>query len=90
MYRIFHEYKEVVAWITASGPTITTLQVRSLVSTIQIIIFNNTVQYNETTTMDIGDTSDLTWSVVIVGSDAVIQATTSLYSWNIRYILRSV
>jgi len=40
--------------------------------------------------MDIGDTSDLTWSVVIVGSDAVIQATTSLYSWNIRYILRNV
>ena len=58
--------------------------------TIQIIIFNNTVQYNETTTMDIGDTSDLTWSVVIVGPDAVIQATTSLYSWNIRYILRNV
>jgi len=58
--------------------------------TIQIIIFNNNVQYNETTTMDIGDTSDLTWSVAIVGSDAVIQATTSLYSWNIRYILRNV
>jgi len=58
--------------------------------TIQIIIFNNTVQYNETTTMDIGDTSDLTWSVVISGPDAIIQATTSLYSWNIRYILRSV
>jgi len=40
--------------------------------------------------MDIGDTSDLTWSVAIVGPDAVIQATTSLYSWNIRYILRNV
>ena len=58
--------------------------------TIQIIIFNNTVQYNETATMDIGDTSDITWSVVISGPDAVVQATTTLFSWDARYILRSV
>ena len=58
--------------------------------TIQIIIFNNTVQYNETATMDIGDTSDITWSVVISGPDAVVQATTTLFSWDTRYILRSV
>ena len=58
--------------------------------TIMIIIFNNTVKYTETTTMDIGDTSDITWDVVISGPDAIIQATTSMLSWNVRYILRSV
>ena len=40
--------------------------------------------------MDIGDTSDITWSVVISGPDAVVQATTTLFSWDTRYILRSV
>ena len=58
--------------------------------TIMIIIYNNTVKYTETTTMDIGDTSDITWDVVISGPDAIIQATTSMLSWNVRYILRSV
>ena len=58
--------------------------------TITVIVFNNAVQYNETTTMDIGDTSDITWDAIISGPDVIIQATTSMFSWNVRYILRSV
>ena len=58
--------------------------------TITVIVFNNAVQYNETTTMDIGDTSDITWDAIISGPDVIIQATTTLFSWNVRYILRSV
>ena len=51
--------------------------------------YNSQIQYNETTTTDIGNTNDVAFQVVLSGANAIIQTTTTS-NWNIRYILRNV
>ena len=48
------------------------------------------VEFNETSTVDLGDTSDVTLSVDISGSDMRLRATTTSSTWTIKSFIRSL
>ena len=48
------------------------------------------INYTETTTTDIGDTSGVTISTRIIDSDAVLQVNTLTAGWKIKTIVRSI
>lgn len=48
------------------------------------------IQYTETSTSDIGDTSGVTLAVEITGSDAHLRATTTTDNWNIKAFVRAL
>ena len=54
-------------------------------------IFSGTsVNHNETTTTDIGDTSDLLLDVIISGTNATLTASATTSNWEIKTIIRSI
>ena len=57
---------------------------------IQAIWDGTSIQFNEVTTNDIGNTTDVVMSVVISGTDAVLRATTTTTGWTIKTIIRSI
>ena len=48
------------------------------------------VQYVETSTLDLGNTFDLQLSVVIVGTDMILQATAASDDWSVKTITRAL
>ena len=48
------------------------------------------VQYNEVSTVDIGDTSDVKLLVVETGGNLALQATTTTNNWNIKALVRGL
>ena len=48
------------------------------------------VQYNEVSTVDIGDTSDVKLSVVETGGNLALRATTTTDNWNIKSLVRGL
>ena len=49
-----------------------------------------TVQFTETSTQDLGDTSDVTLSVDISGTDMRLRATTTSDNWSIKSLIRAI
>jgi hypothetical protein len=49
-----------------------------------------TANFTETSTNDIGDTSQLTFSVDVVGSDAVLSTSATTNNWVVKVIIRSI
>jgi len=49
-----------------------------------------TIKYTEITTNSIGDTSPITFSVVIIGTNAVFTITSTSGSWTIKTIVRAI
>ena len=50
----------------------------------------NSIQYVENSTIDIGNTTGVTFSFVISGSNAVLQAISDTSGWMVKTILRSI
>ena len=48
------------------------------------------VQFTETSTQDLGDTSDVTLSVVISGTNMELQATTTSDDWSVKSLIRAI
>jgi hypothetical protein len=48
------------------------------------------VEFTETSTQDLGDTSDVTLSVVISGTNMELQATTTSDDWSIKSLIRAI
>ena len=48
------------------------------------------VEFAETSTVDLGDTSDVTLSVVINGTTMDLQATTTSSTWTIKTLIRVI
>ena len=46
------------------------------------------VEYNETSTADLGDTSDIKLKVVLSSSDLILQATATSDNWNVSSFIR--
>jgi len=57
---------------------------------IMSIFSGTTVQFNETTTTDIGDTSGITFDMNISGGTANLTVSATTNSWEIRTIVRSI
>ena len=49
-----------------------------------------TVSFTETSTVDLGDTSDVTLSVVIDSSNMVLRATSTSSTWTIKSLIRAI
>ena len=49
-----------------------------------------TVQYTETSTNDIGNTSGLTFNIIISGSSAILRASGVTGNWTVKTIIRSI
>ena len=49
-----------------------------------------TVSFTETSTVDLGDTSDVTLDVVISGTNMVLRATTTSSTWTIKSLIRTI
>jgi len=48
------------------------------------------VQFTETSTQDLGDTSDVTLSVDISGTDMRLRATTTSDDWSVKSLIRAI
>ena len=48
------------------------------------------VEFTETSTVDLGDTSDVTLAVVIANNNLTLQATTTSNSWTIKSLIRAI
>jgi hypothetical protein len=57
---------------------------------IMAVFSTASVQFSETSTLDIGTTSGVTFSVVISGSNAVLRVATSTNNWIVKTIVRSI
>jgi hypothetical protein len=57
---------------------------------IMVVFSTASVQFSETSTLDIGTTSGVTFSVVISGSNAVLRVATSTNGWTVKTIIRSI
>ena len=50
----------------------------------------SSVQFNDNSTLDIGDTSGVVLSVDISGTDARLRATVTTDNWNIKTFIRAL
>jgi hypothetical protein len=50
----------------------------------------STIQYTETSTNDIGNTSGLTFNMIISGSSAILKTSGTTGSWTVKTIVRSI
>ena len=50
----------------------------------------SSAQYTDTSTNDIGNTTGVTFSVVVSGSSAVLQSTSATSGWTLKTIVRSI
>ena len=74
------------AWFEYTAKGTTSLRAGNIAS-----IFSGTsVSHNETTTTDIGDTSDLLLDVIISGTNATLTASATTSNWEIKTIIRSI
>jgi len=74
------------AWFEYTVKGTTSLRAGNIAS-----IFSGTsVNHNETTTTDIGDTSDLLLDVIISGPNALLTASATTSNWEIKTIIRSI
>ena len=74
------------AWFEYTAKGTTSLRAGNIAS-----IFSGTsVNHNETTTTDIGDTSDLLLDVIISGTSATLTASATTSNWEIKTIIRSI
>ena len=48
------------------------------------------VEFAETSTVDLGDTSDVTLNVVISGTNMILQAVTTSSTWTIKSLIRAI
>jgi hypothetical protein len=54
-------------------------------------VFNaSNIRFTETSTLDIGNTSGITFSMIISGSNAALQASAVTSGWDIKSIIRSI
>ena len=54
-------------------------------------IFSGTsVQYTETSTLDIGSTTGVTFSVAISSGNAVLRVSATTNNWSVKTIIRSI
>ena len=58
--------------------------------TIMSIWDGSSVQFNDNSTLDIGDTSGVVLSVDISGTDARLRATVTTDNWNIKTFIRAL
>ena len=74
------------AWFEYTAKGTTSLRAGNIAS-----IFSGTsISHNETTTTDIGDTSDLLLDVIISGTNATLTASATTSNWEIKTIIRSI
>ena len=74
------------AWFEYTAKGATSLRAGNIAS-----IFSGTsISHNETTTTDIGDTSDLLLDVIISGTNATLTASATTSNWEIKTIIRSI
>jgi hypothetical protein len=74
------------AWFEYTAKGTTSLRAGNIAS-----IFSGTsINHNETTTIDIGDTSDLLLDVIISGTNATLTASATTSNWEIKTIIRSI
>jgi hypothetical protein len=74
------------AWFEYTAKGTTSLRAGNIAS-----IFSGTsINHNETTTTDIGDTSDLLLDVIISGTNATLTASATTSNWEIKTIIRSI
>ena len=57
---------------------------------IMAITNNTSVQYTETSTNDIGNTSGLTFSMTVSGGQAILVASAVTGTWTIKTIIRTI
>jgi hypothetical protein len=57
---------------------------------IMSIFSGSSVQFTETSTLDIGTTTGITLSVIISGGNAVLQASAATNSWTVKTIIRGI
>ena len=55
-----------------------------------VVVNSTTVEYTETSTNDIGNTSDVVLSVAISGSDLLLQSTTGSDDWIVKVLTRVI
>jgi hypothetical protein len=58
--------------------------------TVMAVWDGSSVQYNDNSTADIGDTSGVSLAVDISGTDARLRATTTSDNWNIKAFIRAI
>ena len=58
--------------------------------TVMAVHDGTNVEFNETSTVDLGDTSDVTLSVDLVSSNFSLKATTTSSSWTIKALVRAI
>jgi hypothetical protein len=58
--------------------------------TVMSVFSGTNVQYTETSTNDIGNTSGITFSMVISGSSALLRASGVTSGWTVKSIIRSI
>jgi len=73
----YHDY-------TISGGT------NSRAGIITAVWLGPTIQYNETSTLDIGTTSNFTFSVVSSGTASILRTSASSNGWVVKTIIRSI
>jgi hypothetical protein len=54
------------------------------------VFSGSSVQFNETTTLDIGNTSSVTMSFVISGGNCILRATSISSGYSIKVIIRTI
>jgi len=74
------------AWFEYTAKGTTSLRAGNIAS----IFSGSSVNHNETTTTDIGDTSDLLLDVIISGTSATLTASATTSNWEIKTIIRSI
>jgi hypothetical protein len=50
----------------------------------------STIQYTESPTNDIGNTSGLTFNMIISGSSAILRTSGTTAGWTVKTIIRSI
>ena len=74
------------AWFEYTAKGTTSLRAGNIAS----IFIGTSINHNETTTTDIGDTSDLLLDVIISGTNATLTASATTSNWEIKTIIRSI
>ena len=57
---------------------------------IQTIFLGGQLQYNETTTMDVGNTDDFVWQVAVSGIDINYNSVVASGTWTTKLIVRTI
>ena len=70
-------------YVVVSGPN-------SRAGTIMTVWNGSSIQYTDNSTLDIGSSSDVTMSADLSSTSVRVNATTALYTWNIKGVYRMI